>query len=62
MNNRLLHDVAIAMATQLVEMVALREEQRADAFDAFYEVSKAGLESYAMQSERMLQRLKPLKN
>jgi len=64
MNARLVHDAAVAMSTTLLEIVenCIREEEKLDAFQQFYQVSKAGIEAYHLQFDRMQQRLKPSSN
>jgi hypothetical protein len=64
MNQRLLHDAAVAMAQALLDIVkpCLREEERLDAFSEFYIVCKAGVEAYEIQKSRMLTRLNPTRN
>ncbi len=59
MNQRLIHDAAIGMAHVLPERMqgCLREEERRDAFDEFYEVCKAGIEAFNVQQERLIQRV-----
>jgi hypothetical protein len=64
MNQRLIHDVAMAIAVALLDLVegCIRPEERRDAFDEFYCACKAGLENYEMQRARMIERLYPTKN
>jgi hypothetical protein len=61
---RLTHDVAIAMAKALLDVIApaLREEEQRDAFSEFYEICKAGIEAYEVQVCRMQKRLDPTRN
>jgi hypothetical protein len=48
MSSGLAHDTACAAATALVERIenCLREEERRDAYEVFYEIVQAALESY----------------
>jgi hypothetical protein len=64
MNQRLIHDVAMAMAVAILELVegCIRPEEQRDAFEEFYCACKAGLENYEMQRAGMTQRLYPTKN
>ena len=64
MNQRLINDLAFAMAQQLLDLVApcIREEERRDAFEEFYAICKNGLESFCIRHDRMMQRLKPTSN
>lgn len=50
MPSSLAHDTASAAAVALVERVenCLREEERRDAYDVFYEIVHAALESYRL--------------
>jgi hypothetical protein len=61
MNARLIHDRAHAAAVTLVSIVApcLRPEEHGDAYQEFYRTVKEALELYAVQSERLGQRLQP---
>jgi hypothetical protein len=63
-NQRLQHDTAFALATALLGIVqgCIREEERRDAFEAFYEVCRAGIEAHDIQRQRMQTRLNPFKN
>ena len=64
MNQRLIHDTAIAMAQALVDLLGpcIREDERRDARDELYCVCKAGLEAFCLHQDRMQQRLKPTRN
>jgi len=65
MNQTLIHDVAHVIALHLLQVVegCLRDEEKQRVFEAFYEVVKAGLDAYQVQSQRMLERLnKPRRN
>jgi hypothetical protein len=63
-NPRLQHDTAFALAIALLEIVqnCIREEERRDAFDAFYEECRAAIKAYEIQRNRILTRLHPLSN
>ena len=52
------------MAMKLLEVVrcVVRPEEEADAFEEFYRVCLAGVESYQIQKNRMEQRMKPSMN
>jgi hypothetical protein len=58
------HDHAMAMARAVMDIVSpcIREEEKRDAFDLFYEACKAGLQSYEMHADRMRRRVEPGKN
>ena len=60
----LIHDHAMALAAALLEIVspALREEEKREAFNLFYEAAKAGLEHYELRADRMKRRLVPGRN
>jgi hypothetical protein len=64
MNQRLQHDTAFALAHVLLGIVqnCIRKDERRDAFDAFYDACRAGIEAYEVQVDRMQQRMKPLEN
>lgn len=64
MNNRLVHDCAVATTTVLMEILenVLRPEDRLDAYSELYIAVKAGIESYETMRERMERRLNPTKN
>jgi hypothetical protein len=64
MNQRLQHDVALMMAQHCVELMMnlLDEVQQRQAREGFYEICKAGIECYEVQSDRMQQRLRPMSN
>jgi hypothetical protein len=51
---RLIHGVAVATTTHILEIVApcLREEERRDAFAEIYERVKAGIEAFALAKSR----------
>ena len=52
------------MATAMLNVVknCIREDEHRDAFSEFYAICKAGIESYEVQRERMMERLHPSKN
>ena len=60
-NQRLQHDTAFALATALLEIVrnCIREEERRDAFAAFYEACRAGIETHDLRRQRIEKRLHP---
>ena len=64
MNQRLLHDAAVAMSQALLDLMRphLPYEERLKAIGEFYCVCKAGIESYAIMNDRMVTRLNPTKN
>ena len=62
MQERLIHDVAFVMAIELVERLNLRPEERIEARREFYEICKAGIETYEIQKTRVLHRLNPTGN
>ena len=64
MNERLTHDCAVALAHALLEVVeaCLTEAERRAAYDRFYLICKAGLDSYQIQQDRLQQRLRPTRN
>ncbi len=55
MNDRLCHDTAVAMANALLDVIApcLREEERLDALQEFYQVCRAGLEAHEILANRL---------
>jgi len=63
-NQRLQHDSAFALAAALLEIVqnCIREEQRRDAFEAFYQACLAGIEAHDIRQQRMQMRLRPFDN
>jgi hypothetical protein len=63
-SDSLKHDHAMAMARAVLEIVApcIREEERREAFNLFYEACKAGLEHYELKADRIRKRLMPGKN
>lgn len=63
-NQRLQHDSAFALAATLLAIVqnCIREEERRDAFDAFYEACRAGIAAHDIQRQRMQLRLHPFTN
>jgi hypothetical protein len=63
-NQRLQHDTAFGLAAALLDIVrnCIREEERRDAFDAFYEACLAGIEAHDIQRQRMQLRLHPFNN
>ena len=65
MNERLTHDCAVALAHALLEVVEPCLTEEADlraAYDRFYLICKAGLDSYQIQQDRLAQRLRPTRN
>ena len=64
MKRRLQHDTAFALATVLLDIVrnCIREEEWRDAFAAFYEACRAGIEAHVVRRERIETRLRPFNN
>jgi hypothetical protein len=64
MNRRLQHDTAFALATVLLDIVrnCIREEEWRDAFAAFYEACRAGIEAHDVRRHRIETRLHPFNN
>ena len=64
MPNRLIHDAAFAMAKALLDITSpcLHAEEQREAFREFYDVCRAGLEAYEVQTCRMQHRLRPGNN
>jgi hypothetical protein len=60
-NRRLQHDTAFALATALLDLErnCIREEERQDAFAAFYEACRAGIEAHDLRRQRIEKRLYP---
>ena len=63
-DDRLIHDTAWEAATKLFESFGPRlpEEKRKAAFGELYTTIKAGIEAYAVFTEREHQRLRPSRN
>ena len=63
-NQRMQHDTAFALATALLDIVCncIREEELRDAFEAFYEACRAGIEAHDIRQQRMQTRLHPFNN
>jgi hypothetical protein len=63
-NRRLVHDVALMMAQHCTELLGSRvgENEQLSFHEAFYAICHAGIECYALQADRMRQRLKPMSN
>jgi hypothetical protein len=61
MNERLVHDAAMAMVQALIDQVGLPVEGRPTVAE-FYRICKAGIEAYEIGLNRMQRRLKPLDN
>jgi hypothetical protein len=63
-NQRLQHDTAFALAKVLLGIVqgCLREEERRDAFEAFYQACRDGIEAHDIQRQRIQTRLHPFRN
>jgi len=61
---RLQHDCAVTIAHAVLEAIGpcLREDEKNDAWREFYRIAKAGIESFVIQRNRELQRLKPSSN
>ena len=63
-NDRLIHEVAWVQAHALMDLVGhnYREEEQRELFAAFYQASRAALESFRIQFDRHQQRVSPSKN
>ena len=63
-NQRLIHDVTFATSRHILELFAgcIREEDHRDAFSEIYARVKAGIESYDLESNRIMRRLRPGRN
>ena len=63
-NDRAIGDHASAMGKVLLDLVGpdYRKEEHHDLRERFTEICQAGLEAFAIYSNRMQQRLKPGKN
>jgi hypothetical protein len=63
-NRRLQHDTAFALASALLDIVrnCIREEEWRDAFEAFYEACRAGIEAHDIRRQRIETRLRPFSN
>lgn len=61
MNQRLVNEHTFKLSWELVGIIepCLRPEERRDAFEEFYQVVKAALESYEAEAERIRRRLNP---
>jgi hypothetical protein len=64
MNRRLADECAFLLARELVALIAhnYRDEELRDLFEAFRAACRDGLLRYAVQAERLEQRLRPLDN
>jgi hypothetical protein len=58
------HDHAFALATAILEIVApcLRDDEKRDAWNLFYEAAMASFEHYEMMADRRMRRVKPSVN
>jgi hypothetical protein len=63
-NQRLINQIALMITEDCLGLLVnvLDEEQKLQARDGLFEICVAGLESYALQADRMRQRLHPLDN
>jgi hypothetical protein len=63
-NERIVHDVAFATSRHILEIFAgcIREEEHKDAFEEIFQCVKAGIESFAIESNRLERRLFPGRN
>jgi hypothetical protein len=61
MNDRVVHDAAMAMVQALIDQVGLPMEGRPTLAE-FYRICRAGIEAYEINLDRMQRRLKPLDN
>jgi D-alanyl-D-alanine dipeptidase len=64
MMQKLSNDVAFLMAHELLGIVVncLRPEEQRDAFEAFFEVCKRGLNTHETHADTMHQRMSPSNN
>jgi hypothetical protein len=60
-NQRLQHDTAFALSVALLEIVqnCIREEERRNAFEAFYQACLAEIKAHDVRQQRMQMRLHP---
>ena len=56
------HDAAWVLTQSILEIFALNESEKAEAFAEIYTRAKAALEAYDIQAERMQRRLNPCNN
>lgn len=63
-NQRIQHDAAIAIAKACLDVVTscVHPSCHKDAWEEFYLIVKAGIETYEIQNQRMLHRLRPCQN
>jgi hypothetical protein len=61
---RLQHDAAVAIAQACLDAVAscVHPSCHKDAWQEFYQIARAGLESYEQMARRQEQRLRPSRN
>lgn len=61
MPERLFHDVGLALAHALLDIVArdYSEERQRELFAAFYNASRAGLEALCVQADRVAKQIAP---
>jgi hypothetical protein len=64
MNKRLQHECAFMMARTLLGVVqaCIRPEEQREAFEELFQVCLSSIEEYDIQRERMLHRLRPVRN
>jgi len=63
-NQRFQHDAAVAIAKACLNVIAscVHPSCHKDAWEEFYMIVKSGIESYEIQTHRMLHRLHPSRN
>ncbi len=61
---QLTHDVSVAAAHRITELVAslLRQEEQADMFQESYQIVRASIEAYCIQLHRQQRRAQPSRN
>ena len=64
LNDRLAHDVAVAIAQATLDILenVIRPEDKLDAYSELYLIAKNGILAYCAQRERIQERLRPLEN
>jgi hypothetical protein len=64
MNQRLVHDVAVAMTHAILDgpLMPLRGEEKQAIYDRVYDICRAGIEAFCIQQDRLQHRLNPLSN
>jgi hypothetical protein len=64
MNQRLVHDVALALAQTCLKVCdsEIDPKRYKEVFDEFYAIAKVAIEEYELRACRILHRLRPLFN